>query len=110
MEIRPHFGEEERTRVYMVEQSPLLQKAKIFSEMLKEGNEHLKRVMDAGTVEDRKKFDIQEVDEDEPYIQMSIIPGIFEFKLHEHDGFAPPDDTPLPPEGSPAWFSAGSVE
>lgn len=101
-EIRPEIGKPD---IYEMEKSPLLQKAAMFTEMLKSGNRNLQRFIDE--THDFTKFNAEAVDEDKPYIQMEILHGVAEAVQHE---FAPPDDMPLPPKGSSCWHSAGSEQ
>lgn len=78
----------------------------MFTEMLRTSNENLQRFMDDET-RDCRKFNVEAIDEDKPYIHMEILHGVVEAVQHE---FAPPDDMPLPPKGSSCWFSAGSEQ
>ena len=82
----------EKPNIQMIPKSPLLQKAKCFSEMLKKSNQELEKYLADGG--DPKLISVEtDGNEDETYIEMKIIDGAFESQAPE---VVLPDTTEMP--------------
>ncbi|KAH0786005.1 hypothetical protein GPJ56_010062 [Histomonas meleagridis] len=86
--------EQNKPNIQMVPISPLLQKAKCFTEMLEKSNQELERFLQDGG--DPKLISVEtDGEEEETYIEMKVVDGILEPQTPE---IVLPDTTEMPPD------------
>ena len=69
----------EKPDIFFVPRSPLLAKAEAFRDLLKQDNERLQQFLQNGG--QKSQISMEEIDpNEESYIEMTIVPGIFELQ------------------------------